>query len=105
MPKKNKHLPPIPDFATREEMAQFWDTHDIADYWDQLQPIRVRVPKNLSEPLTIRLDPQSLAELRSRAKQMGIGPTTLARLWLLECLRAEPSIHRGGKPKGAPTAF
>ena len=23
----------IPEFANREEEAEFWDTHDITDYW------------------------------------------------------------------------
>src|SRR5579862_3645321 len=78
----------IPDFASREEMAKFWDTHDASDYWDELKPVRVRVAKNLSEPLTIRLDPETLAELRLQAQEKGIGPTTLARMWVLERLHA-----------------
>jgi hypothetical protein len=79
----------IPEFRSVEEEAEFWDTHDLADYWKEFKPIRVRVAKRLSEPLTIRLDPETLAELRSRAKQKGIGPTTLARMWVLERLQVE----------------
>lgn len=77
----------IPEFQSREEEAEFWDTHDIADYQDELKPIRARFAKNLSEGITIRLDPKTLDELRSLAKEKGIGPTTLARMWILECLR------------------
>ncbi len=79
----------IPEFKSVEQEAEFWDTHDLADYWDEFKPVRVRVVKNLSEPLTIRLDPETLSELRSRAKQKGIGPTTLARMWVLERLQGE----------------
>jgi len=76
----------IPKFKSREEEAEFWDTHDLTDYWDEFKPVRVRFAKNLSEGITIRLDRETLTELRSRAKEKGIGPTTLARMWILERL-------------------
>lgn len=77
----------IPEFTTREEEAKFWDTHNITDYWDEFKPVGVRFAKNLSKGITIRLNPETLAELRARAKAKGIGPTTLARMWILEHLR------------------
>jgi hypothetical protein len=79
----------IPNFATREEEAEFWDTHDTTDFEDEMKPVKVTFAKNLSEPLSIRLDPDTLAQLRARAHEKGIGPTTLARMWLLERLRSE----------------
>jgi hypothetical protein len=31
---------PIPEhFATIEEAAVFWDTHDLADYWDLTEEV------------------------------------------------------------------
>ena len=50
---------------------------------------RVRFAKNLSEGLTVRLDPETMRELRERAKRQGIGPTTLIRMWVMERLQAE----------------
>ena len=79
---------PIPRFASREEEAEFWDTHDLADYWQDFRPVRVRFAKNLSEGITIRLDPETLAELRKQAHDRGIGPTTLVRMWIVEHLRS-----------------
>jgi predicted DNA binding CopG/RHH family protein len=79
----------IPQFSSREEEAAWWDSHDITDYLAELKPIRVRFAKNLSEGLTVRLDPQTMHELRERAKRQGIGPTTLIRMWVMERLRAE----------------
>ncbi len=32
--RQAKRKEPIPEFKSREEEATFWDTHDIADYWD-----------------------------------------------------------------------
>ena len=77
----------IPGFTSREEEAEFWDTHDIADHQDEFKTVRARFAKSLSEGIAIRLDPEMLAELRSRAKKKGISPTTLARMWILEHLR------------------
>lgn len=65
-------------------MAKFWDTHDVSDYWDELKPVRVKVAKNLSEGITIRLDSNTLNNLRLKAQKKGIGPTTLARMWIME---------------------
>jgi hypothetical protein len=79
----------IPEFANREEEARFWDTHDMADYWDEFQPVKVRFAKNLSEGLHIRLDPETMNQLRSEAAHKGIGPTTLARMWIKERLQGK----------------
>jgi hypothetical protein len=80
---------PIPQFKSREEEAEFWDTHDLADYWDDFKPVKVRFAKNLSEGITIRFDPETLEQLRGEARKKGIGPTTLARMWILERLQGQ----------------
>jgi hypothetical protein len=79
----------IPEFASIEEEAEFWDTHDTADYEEEFRQVEVRFARNLSRGLTVRLDPQTLEELRAQAHRKGIGPTTLARMWILENLRRD----------------
>lgn len=87
--KNKKQKDPIPGKeATRSEVADFWDTHSAADYWDELKPIKVRFAKNLSQGITIRFDDKSLLKLRKNAQKRGIGPTTLARMWILDRLAA-----------------
>ena len=51
---------PIPEFATREEEAEFWDTHDFTDYWDELEPANVTVSPNLESSFQIPLDDKAL---------------------------------------------
>jgi hypothetical protein len=82
---------PIPEFTSRAEEAEFWDTHDFADYWEEWKPAKVRFARNLSQGITIRFDPETLATLRQEAKKKGIGPTTLARMWILERLQGAGS--------------
>lgn len=85
--KKKKKKDPIPGKeASRDEVAEFWDTHSAADYWDELKPVQVHVAKNLSEGITIRFDEKTLSKLRKKAEKKGIGPTTLARMWILDRL-------------------
>jgi predicted DNA binding CopG/RHH family protein len=90
-PKPKKR---IPEFASLEEEAAFWDTHSTADYEAECTPVRVRFGKRLSSGVTIRLDPDTLQQLRTMAQEKGIGPTTLIRMWVLERLR-DTVAHRG----------
>ncbi len=86
-----KQQPPkrsIPEFKNREEAAEWYDTHDLADYWDELKPVEVRFSENLSELLTIRFDKDSLHKLQQEADQKGVDPATLARTWIMERLRS-----------------
>jgi hypothetical protein len=79
----------IPEFASIEEEAAFWDTHSTADYEEEFTPVRIRFAKRLSTGVTIRLDPDTLERLRTLAHQQGIGPTTLIRMWVLERLKQQ----------------
>jgi len=79
----------IPDFSTREEEAEWWDTHSFTDYLDELEPVEVSYAKPLSSPLTVRLDSDDREALSRRAHDLGIGPSTLIRMWVKERLRAE----------------
>jgi hypothetical protein len=86
--EQRKHQ--IPEFASREEEATWFDTHDIGDYVDEFEVIdssNVHVERNLSHGITVRLTPELLSELRTKAKSKGIGPSTLARMWIVEHLR------------------
>jgi hypothetical protein len=33
----------IPEFENYEEMAEFWDTHDLTDYWEQTEPAEFEI--------------------------------------------------------------
>jgi len=42
MSDERKHVDPIPEeFASYEEAAEFWDTHDTADYPDSFETVGV----------------------------------------------------------------
>ncbi|MBI2026101.1 MAG: hypothetical protein HYT06_01845 [Candidatus Levybacteria bacterium] len=82
---KQKVTKPIPPFKTLEEEANFWDTHDAIDEIDRGTVVGFH-KANKTGMLTIRFDEKDLQNLRKEAFKKGIGPTTLARMWLRERL-------------------
>jgi len=87
--KERLERDPIPENPSREELAHFWDTHSIADYWDELKPVKVKVAKNLSKIISIRLDDQTFNKLQKEAQKRKVGPTTFARMILAEHATAQ----------------
>ena len=81
--------PSVPQFASREEEAAFWDTHDITNFTADTKPVRMRLKKPLGTGITMRLDTETLKQLQEKAAAKGIGPSSLARMWLLERLHQE----------------
>ena len=77
----------IPSFANRDEEAAFWDTHDLTEFEGvELQPVEVMLGGELAKRLTVRLDQDDRNELQRRAKALGVGPSTLVRMWVKERL-------------------
>jgi hypothetical protein len=58
------------------------------DAWkDSDEVIKLKAKKPLDKVIPIRLQSVHWEKLREQAKELGVGPTTLARMWILERLR------------------
>jgi hypothetical protein len=58
------------------------------DAWGETdEVVEVEVRKPLDKVIPVRLSAEKWEELRKEARELGIGPTTLARMWILERLR------------------
>lgn len=75
--------PDISIFKDREKEAKFWE-ENFRETWKTGKSVKVKFAKNLSTTLNIRLDPVILNKVRSQAKQKGLGPTQLIRMWIME---------------------
>lgn len=69
-----------------------WDKEieriDQGDAWDETdEVVQVEVRKPLDKVIPVRLSAEKWEELRKEAGELGVGPTTLARMWILERLR------------------
>ena len=84
---KEQAIDPIPDeFDSIQDAAEFWETHSLADYWDQTREVEfeVRAPRRQWVPLAANLASQTA----ERARQEGISVETLVNLWIAEKLEA-----------------
>jgi hypothetical protein len=68
-----------------EEIAKFWDTHSLADYWDQTHEVEFELRAQRRRRITI--DPEVYSQVETQARTRGILPETLVNLWLIERLK------------------
>jgi len=81
----------IPEFRSYEEEADWWDSTDTGDaeYEEEFRPVEAHFAKNLSQGIKVRFDSETMTRLREYAKEKGIGPSTLIRIWVMERLRQD----------------
>jgi len=71
-----------------KEIGEFWDTHDLTDYWDQTKPVEFEVDIQ-SEAVYYPIEPKLSAKISRIAKKRGVPAESLLNLWLKEKLREE----------------
>ena len=56
--------------------------------WEEIdEVVHVGVKKPLDRVIPVRLPADKWEQMRREAGELGVGPTTLARMWILEHLR------------------
>jgi hypothetical protein len=72
------------------EMGEYWDTHDLADHWEQTREVNFDV--RLESAVMYFAVEKTLAEkLRAAARHHGVSPETLLNVWVQEHVAAEQS--------------
>jgi predicted DNA binding CopG/RHH family protein len=72
MKNKKKHVDPIPDeFASYEEAAEFWDTHDTTDYPEAFKTVEVKTELR-KRHFEVEVEADIMRELQKRAQQKGV---------------------------------
>jgi predicted DNA binding CopG/RHH family protein len=79
--------PKIPQTDSIQELAQFWDAHDLTDFEDQLEEVTEPIFER-ETVLQIHLPAQEASTVKEIAKAKGVAYTDLLREWVLE------KIHR-----------
>ena len=62
----------------RIEEGEAWEETD--------EVVEIEVKRPLNKVIPVRLSSEKWEELRREAHDLGVGPTTLARMWILEKL-------------------
>jgi len=66
---------------------------DRGDAWNESdEVVRVEVKRRLDKVIPVRLPADKWEQIREEARELGVGPTTLARMWILERLRSRVKV-------------
>jgi predicted DNA binding CopG/RHH family protein len=86
-------MPKLPDFKTDEELIAWFDTHDTADYIDEMEMADEIFPVIRTEfttrPLDLRLRTDFLDAIETLAERRGVPYQLLIQRWLREKLVQE----------------
>jgi predicted HicB family RNase H-like nuclease len=82
---KNKNITGISKAETVEEIAEFWDSHSLADYWDKTREVEIEVRAKHRRRIT--LTPEIYEQVEIQARTRGVSPETLINLWVVERLK------------------
>ena len=77
----------LPQTDSIQELAQFWDTHDLTDFDDELE----EVTEPIFEPVTViplNLESDEAEAVRRIAEAKGIADAELIRGWIREKIHA-----------------
>ena len=77
----------LPQTDSIEELAKFWDTHDLTDFEGELEEVAEPVFER-ETAITLRLQTMEAEAVRDLAKSKGLEDAELIREWVLERLQA-----------------
>jgi predicted DNA binding CopG/RHH family protein len=92
---------PLPKFGSDKAAAEYFETHSVAEVWNQLpegEPAKASkaLEKSIRErhrtaksPISIRLDREQIAAARKIASAKSVGYQTQLRMWIAEGIRRE----------------
>jgi predicted DNA binding CopG/RHH family protein len=76
----------IPQSDSIQELAAFWDTHDLTEFEDQLEVVGGTVFERQAELVAVLLQPTEVEAVKRIADSKGIGYDALIREWVIEKL-------------------
>lgn len=89
--ERDKHRDEVPeDFDSVAAAAEFWDSHDIGEYWDLTREAEVDVDIE-RQVFLAALEPSLAKKISAYAHGQGVSAETLVNLWLNEKLSAVTS--------------
>lgn len=84
----------IPRFGTEHEMREFWDAHDSAEYFEDMDDDEVSVEFNRDNGvLAIPLGEERARSLRRIALEEGLSSNVLLKNWIDGCIKARGKLE------------
>ena len=72
----------IPQTDSIQELAQFWDVHDLTDFEEQLEEVSGTVFERST--VKIHLESDEVETIRKLASLKGVSHANLIREWIIE---------------------
>ena len=83
---KSKGRSSISGGQSYREVGEFWDSHDLAEYWDETREAEFEV--EIESEVTYYALSRTLSEqIQSRTRREGVSADCLVNLWVEEKLR------------------
>ena len=73
----------IPQTDSIQELAEFWDTHDLTDFDDQLEEVKEQVFERKNS-VNVPLESKEVEAVKKIAKSKGVESADLIREWIQE---------------------
>ena len=77
----------IPSKAFIKRLADFWDSHDLSDFEDQLEEVTEPLFERRTEAILVPFDPKEVQAVKRIAKSQGVADAALIRGWVVERLQ------------------
>lgn len=104
MVAKEERKSRIPEFASYEEEARFWDEHDLTEFEDEFEPVEIEFDLPLGHIISMRLESDEFHRLVAVAKSRDANFVSLAREWVLEALAHAEVVDGTGGGERSDTA-
>jgi hypothetical protein len=79
----DKNKTSISGASSYREIGEFWDEHDLSEYWDQTRDVQMDIDIHTST-VYFPVEKSLAAKLRKEAENRGISPETLLNTWVQE---------------------
>jgi hypothetical protein len=86
----NKGRSSLSKARSYKEIGDFWDTHNLSDFWDKTKEAKFEVDIE-SETTYYALDKTLSERIQAIARERGISADTLINLWIQEKLQEQKS--------------
>ena len=73
----------LPQTDSIQELASFWDTHDVTEFEDELEEVRESVFERDAD-ITLHLETDVAKAVREMARLRGVPDSELIREWVVE---------------------
>lgn len=83
-----RHKSSVSEATSYKEIGEFWDTHDLSDFWDKTKEASFEVDIE-SEVTYYAVDKMLSEKIQVVAQKRGVTADTLINLWVQEKLQEQ----------------